>query len=344
MKCHMHPKQPRSEPVVHPTVKAVRMTMYALAATLVLWLTPAWSNPEILLLVSKKQGPYLAFSNAFVQMSSRIAAEQKFAIKTLDVPEFQDFVRSRTEAQREQNTLHAVVAVGTYAASVATERFKSTLVLDALIPRAVSERQTEQYRIALDTHTLTLYIDQPFPRQLYAIKYAMPEISKIGVLLGPSSSHERGRILRAAKGIGLEVEFVEVNTRAGLYPALTQLLRNTDGILAVPDRLIYNKSTAQNILLTTYHHGKPLFGYSKAYVDAGAILAVYTTPEQFGRQAAEIVMRTQNTADEASPEMYFPKYFKVAVNYHVAQSLDISMRSANDIERALLDKETSRYE
>ncbi len=344
MRSRIHLAQSLSRPAPHPAGKAGRITLYTLAATLILWLTPAWSNPEILLLVSKKQGPYLAFSNAFKQISSRIAAEQKFAIKTLDVPELQDFVRSRTEAQSQQNTLHAVVAVGTYAASVATERFKSTLVLDALIPRAVSERQTEQGRTALSTQELTLYIDQPFPRQLYAIKYALPEIGRIGVLLGPSSSHERERILRAARDVGLAVEFVEVNTRAELYPALTLLLRNTDGILAVPDRLIYNKSTAQNILLTTYHHGKPLIGYSKAYVDAGAILAVYTTPEQFGRQAAEIVMRAQNTTSGALPEMYFPKYFKVAVNYHVAQSLDISMRSANDIERALLDKETSRYE
>lgn len=191
----------------------------------------------------------------------------------------------------------------------------------------------------------TLYINQPYPRQLYAIKYATPTIERLGIILGPSSKSERAEITYSAKKIGIDVLFREVNDVDAIYNSLRYLLENTDGILAVPDRLIYNMSTAQNILLTTYQHGKPLFGYSNAYTQAGAVLSIYTTPTQFGRQAAEIVLeRLKQPASLMSKNIFFPKYFKISVNYRVARTLNIHLQNVADIKSDLINREEYHYE
>ena len=97
-------------------------------------------------------------------------------------------------------------------------------------------------------------------------------------------------------------------------------------ISALPDPTVYHAATLQNILLTTYRARVPLVAFSAAYVRAGAVLAVYSTPAQVARRAAEMVKSWQ--AGRGLPPPQMPREFAVAANAKVAASLGLMLDDA----------------
>jgi ABC-type uncharacterized transport system substrate-binding protein len=93
----------------------------------------------------------------------------------------------------------------------------------------------------------------------------------------------------------------------------------------LPDPLVFNKGTVQSLLLTTYRYQDPVIGFSQAYVKAGALAAVYSSPEQIGRQTGEALVRVLAGRALLLPLPEYPKYFSVSVNYQVARSLGLSV-------------------
>nr|HPR06509.1 ABC transporter substrate binding protein [Denitromonas sp.] len=93
-------------------------------------------------------------------------------------------------------------------------------------------------------------------------------------------------------------------------------------------------------LLTAYRHRSPVIGFSPAYVRAGAVMAVYSSPEQMGQQAAE--MAVQSLLGNPLPEARHPAYFSVSVNPHVARSLSIDLPDAATLEAQIRRQEGAR--
>ncbi len=118
-----------------------------------------------------------------------------------------------------------------------------------------------------------------------------------------------------------------------IIPALEHLLGASDMLLVLPDALLYNKNDIQGVLLTSYRYHVPLIGYSQALVRAGAIVALYSKPQQIGYHAAEVAIRNLDTGELPAPQ--YPKYFTVSINQQVARSLNISMPDEIELQTAL---------
>ena len=103
------------------------------------------------------------------------------------------------------------------------------------------------------------------------------------------------------------------------------MLGRSDLLLAAPDAQVYTRSTLQGMLLSAYRANNPVIGFSSAYVRAGALAAVYSTPEQIGRQAAEMILRAAGQTDWQLPAPQNPRYFSVEVNRDVARALGLSL-------------------
>jgi ABC-type uncharacterized transport system substrate-binding protein len=125
-----------------------------------------------------------------------------------------------------------------------------------------------------------------------------------------------------------------------IYPALKQALSEAEVVLALPDPLIYNSASLQNILLTTYRARIPLVAFSPAYVKAGAVLAVYSTPAQVTRRAVEMLRQWQSGRGLPSPQK--PREFEVVVNERVAASLGLWIDMPNLIVADLRRMEDGR--
>ena len=106
-----------------------------------------------------------------------------------------------------------------------------------------------------------------------------------------------------------------------------------DRLLAVPDASLFNNRTISNILLTAYHHRSPVIGFSPAYVKAGALLALYSTPTQIGQQAGEVAR--QGLASGSLPPPAAPRHFRISTNPYVARSLGIGLEDASVLRERL---------
>jgi len=221
----------------------------------------------------------------------------------------------------------AIVAVGTEACEhTARNGVLTNALLCVLVPRTAFERIAagagERRRILS-----AIVLDQPPARQLALIRIAMPERHRVAVLVGEQSMGLAAELSGAASASAMRVVTARVESVPDLGPVLQQTLRQADVLLAVPDSAIYNSQTIHNILRTTFRMRLPMVAFSPAYVRAGALLAVYSTPGQIGAQAGRSIRAL--LSGHNLPALQFPKAFMVSTNPHVARSLGIALPDEN---------------
>jgi ABC-type uncharacterized transport system substrate-binding protein len=137
----------------------------------------------------------------------------------------------------------------------------------------------------------------------------------------------------AAAHFGLEHRSATLEAGENPVTALAPLLRRTDVILGLADPAIYNSGTIKPILISTYRGQVPLVGLGPAYVRAGVLATVYSTPVQIGHQAAELILHYANGGDLPPPQ--YPSHYSVAVNDHVARVLNIHLPDSATLEAAV---------
>ncbi len=218
---------------------------------------------------------------------------------------------------------HIWVAVGSGAMQALAQRNPAQPILNVLVPRSAFDKIARQGGRFGDARRFSaIFLDQSWVRQFALIRLALPKCNRVGILLGTDSVELAPALRAAARTAGFTLDIEKVESENDLLPALKKLLAESEAILAVPDPAIYNRNTAQTILLTTYRHQVPLFGFSPSYVKAGALAAVYSRPEQIGRQAAEAI---RQAAEQRLPPPQAPRYFSVGVNSQVARSLGLDV-------------------
>lgn len=209
-------------------------------------------------------------------------------------------------------------------------------VLATLLPRTAFDDRLAQ-GMGRSRVVSAVVLDQPLGRQLALIKRALPERRRVAVLPGPQTRPLLGTLEREARARGLQLLTApRIDAPGDIYPALRDAMESADVLLALPDPLVYNGASLQNILLTSYRARVPLVAFSSAYVKAGALLAIYSTPAQVARHAA--VMARDSLAGRGMPPVQSPREFAVATNAKVAASLGLYLDEAyliaEDLRRA----------
>jgi putative tryptophan/tyrosine transport system substrate-binding protein len=216
-----------------------------------------------------------------------------------------------------------VVALGTRALRAALTKERNGPVVFGLVPRAAYDNAVASLPRPASPRAISgVFLDQPHARQLNLVRTAIEGKSRIGVLTSAETERSVAQLQTAAKALRLTLTREMVSSRDDIYPALTRLLPEVDALLALPDVTVYSAGTIQNILMTTYRAQRPVFAFSPAYVRAGALAAVYSTPAQIAPQIAELV--TKALAGNVSPPQY-PRRFSVSVNAQVARSLGLTL-------------------
>jgi putative tryptophan/tyrosine transport system substrate-binding protein len=233
-----------------------------------------------------------------------------------------------------------VVTFGTRAFKAALAGRAGPLVAALITQQAFDETLRETQRPRDPKSVSAVYLDQPIGRHFDLVRAVLPGRSRIGVLISAGDTESVKLLDAAARAHGLKVSREVVTAPRDIFPALTKLLANCDVVLATPDPRIYNGATLHNILLATYREGRPLFGFSPAYVRAGALAAVYSTPQHMARQLAGAVQRV--LAGSGVPPAQYPQLYSVKVNQTVARSLGFSVGDEHAIEGKLQALERER--
>ena len=223
------------------------------------------------------------------------------------------------------------VALGTEACGQLARMSMSVPVLCALLPRSSFERVLRETGRRSGATLSALYLNQPLGRQIDLVRLALPQARRVGVLWGAESQANDSQLEAAAQQRGLRVVGVSLKPEEPIYGGLKKILDESDVLLALADPQIYNSNSIQNILLASFRAQVPMLAFSPAYVRAGALMAVFSTPAQIGQQAGQLARGVLQGQALGVPQ--FPTQFDVNVNEHVARSLGLRLDAAGLAER-----------
>lgn len=282
----------------------------------------------VLIVSSKTTGAYATVINEIRQKVNN----PKIQLRIIAADAF-----SKSQVTVSGQRVRMVVTIGTSAARQVQQQDTPVPVLNTLIPRetynlihGISGTQS-----VYNSKRSAIYIDQPFSRQIRLVRIALPKFKRIGIILGPHSKKSKKDVQHAGRLGGASLFIEEVGSEKELVPSLSKLLDSVDIVLAIPDKQVFNRRTARNLLLISYRQKVPLMGYSKAYVNAGALLAVYSAPRELGQHIAETILMTATTRQWKLPPAQFPRYYSVAVNERVARSLGIYIDNEKVLKKKL---------
>ena len=215
------------------------------------------------------------------------------------------------------------VTLGVDASSALVKTETRVPILSALLPRPSFERVLAESGRRPSAELTALYLNQPLTRQLDLVRLALPQARRVGVLWGDESQSQKAPLEALAQSRGLKLVSAHVKSPEPIFAELKKILDEADLLLAMADPQIYNSGSIQNILLSSFRARVPLLAFSPAYVRAGALLALYSTPAQIGQQAG-VMARAALQGRPLGPPQH-PQDFSVSVNEHVARSLGLNL-------------------
>lgn len=177
-----------------------------------------------------------------------------------------------------------------------------------------------------------IYLDQPPARQAVFLRQLLPGQKRIGMLVSSETRGTAGPFRQTFASAGLTLDAEDSDTDSTLLPALNALLPRVNALLAMPDSTIYKRDNIKAILITSYRHQRPVVAFSAAFVNAGALAALYSTPTQIARQTADMVANLGPTL----PPPTTPSLFAIAINQNVALALGLVVPDEATIRRAML--------
>jgi len=262
-----------------------------------------------------------------VVLSYDLPAYQSFAnTLTKNLPEsVQATVLHNPEKVAEQPQTDLIVSVGMRASLSAVSQTKVPVFV-VMIPKVSYEQllvqSPKQSRAPLIS---TVYLDQPWERQLNFIQAILPEHRRIGLLYSAQTLADLTLLRKQAAKLDISLIDKRVLSEDKLFSTLYDVLDSSDILLSLPDTTIYNSTSIRNILLSCYRSGIPFIGLSQTYVNAGAIGAVFSSQQQLSEQVVEAIRLFARNGNLPKPE--YSHDFTISLNPEVARSLDIKLSS-----------------
>lgn len=255
------------------------------------------------------------FNQTLVDFMKRDLSRLNYNVTTLKLD------TSQTLQQAVNNQL-LIIAVGSKTTKHLLESQPDIPILSVLMPRHLAN--SLQTLFPNKTNWSSLLIDQPLERQFHLISSIMGEQQQAGILLGPYTDDMKTSLQIAAKKTHHKIKTHLIKNSEQISVSLESLNTQSSVLLTLPDPVIFNKNTIRGIILSSYRHKLPIIGFSRAYVKAGAIAAVYSQPEQISLQVSKIA-RNLATHGKFNQKKYYPEEFSIALNTQVARSLGIHL-------------------
>ncbi|MEW4391141.1 ABC transporter substrate-binding protein [Pseudomonas paraeruginosa] len=179
-----------------------------------------------------------------------------------------------------------------------------------------------------------LWSDPPAARQLRLARLILPGIQRIGVLYGKDSEFLLEELRREARSQGLQL-FVANSSGNDDPRPLQFLLGNSDLLLGIDDKQLYNSQSIKSLLLGSYAKNRALLGPTAAFVKAGSLASSYSDQEDWLDTLDELL----GQPPRRWPPSLYPGHFKVLGNRQVARSLGIDLASDAELGRRLAEGE-----
>jgi putative ABC transport system substrate-binding protein len=271
---------------------------------------------SVVIVSSERSASYVAAADALVDSLER-AGQPRAEVSQRIASELGGLGAAEAGASK------LFIALGTDALKQLLARDLRVPVLAVLIPRSGFERVMKEVGGRTPYPVTVLYLDHPLGRQLDLLRIAIPGAKRVGVLWGGESVLQQPALQSALRARDMQELTGPVVVGGVPNASLNAALDDADALLAVADPQVYSSGTIANILLATYRARVPMLAFSPAYVRAGALLSLHSTPTQIGVQAGSIARSLLQGS--ALPSALYPVDFTVTVNEHVARSLGLTL-------------------
>ncbi|WP_409523579.1 ABC transporter substrate-binding protein [Nitrincola sp. MINF-07-Sa-05] len=280
--------------------------------------------------------PLLIFSDqgdAYALLLNTLQQEIKVTLETTYL--------QQDNLTQEKSLDRNVVAVGTRACEFVIRNAQpTTRLLCTFLPSQaflILSQSHKESLIFVNSQITALFMDQPFSRQIILARVLRPDMTSVGAVFGPSSRVLEDDFVRVSSDFGMRAVYTLMDESDNPVRVLTPIISDSDVFIAIPDSSVFNRAAAKWILYISLRNRIPLIGFSTSYVDAGAVLGIYSTPSQIGRHTAELLQLM--ISSDKLPEPHYPKHYTVSINQTAARTLRLDLPPLEEIEEALRTSE-----
>lgn len=308
--------QPRAQFLQHRPAASGCAGAAMLALIVGLLLTPYAGAGEVVVVLSGEAGPY---ANAEAGFRAEFV-DPKSSVRTVLLKDVAEKGADATIGKGAE----AVLAIGTPAAvHLHSHLAAPTPLFYCMVADPAGGGLTEN-RLA---HGITT--DVPLSAQFAVAAEALPKARSLGMLYR-SNTPEGQRLIKSVREAlprDWSLEAVPVERYGSIAAAIDDLTgRHVDLVWTTLDSGIYDTASVRTLLLSALRNNCAVFGFSPAFVRAGALLGIGVDPAAQGRQAASLALRVlRGPNDRSIPRIQPPAQFQIAVNLIVADKIGVQL-------------------
>jgi ABC-type uncharacterized transport system substrate-binding protein len=119
---------------------------------------------------------------------------------------------------------------------------------------------------------------------------------------------------------------VAVNEFPSISAAIAALVqKNVDIVWTTADQRLYDNASVRALLLSCLREKIPVWGFSPAFVRAGAVVGVGVEAAAQGKQAADLLIALLKDPKSVKNKVQSPREYQIAVNLIVAKDLNLDI-------------------
>jgi len=176
-----------------------------------------------------------------------------------------------------------VFVLGTKAALVARKNIKDIPVIFSMV------FNPENYDLNADNIS-GIAMEIPVVVQLRTLKSIVPKISKVGVIYNPKKTNRLiDEAMVLSKELGFTLVTAKVDSKEDVTRALRAFAEGIDAFWMLSDPSVWSKESFETVLQFTIDKRVPFLAYSKAMVQAGALVSLAINYSSIGQQACTML-------------------------------------------------------
>ena len=275
---------------------------------------------HVLFVASKPSADYVEVLDSVKQQLQKLSPES-YVFNTR-------FRTSELSLEGDLALADFVVTVGTAAADMAFSSKPKAPIISVLITEnafsALAEKYYGSIEDAFAAGVSSICLDQPVTRSIQLARLLVPDSPEVGVMLGPASVHRQSELSKYISDSGLQPQFVSISAKDNPIHKIEPVLSRSDVFIPISDSRLINIATAKWILHLSYRHKVPVIAFSKSYLKAGALAAIYSAPADVAKDTVEWLVKPGNAAVGSS---YKPAHYSLDFNQSVAANLKIKLQT-----------------
>lgn len=243
-------------------------------------------------------------------------------------------VTANEKAEKIDQANDLIIAVGRKSI-----QYAETLHPDISKLNIATDRGKYKPDIGMPDKTAVLYMAQPYCRQINFIRSINKYWKTISILRSQDKALNLDDLERCSKKYDFRLYSEETTAQQSLSDDLKNAITNSDVLLALPDKSIYNNKTVKNILLTSYRYRKPVIAFSGNFVKAGALASIHSSPEQIAKSAIKLIKDYFKNSMGFTQAVNYPQLFDVSINRQVFKALGLPAPDINKLKHDIVDKD-----